>query len=347
MAPMPGRSALVIDASPRWRAQVGEWLRAHGWHVLAYAAPPEDGPATVCQLIVLEVPAAGHPGAAALLQRLAGPGTRCVLVTRQAPGDLPPELAQHPRVAGVLHRAAFDETALLALASAGLSPAPVASPVDGPRVLVVEDDLNWRSIYDELLAEAGCMPDFAVSYGEARSWLQRVDYALAIVDLNLASSAAPEGNRDGLHLLRVTRQQGLPSIVVSALGDPADIDRAYDEHGIFAFIEKEGFERRSFLRILAEAFAATRPERVASPASGLEDLTPREREVLSLLAQGLTNRQIAEALLITPNTTKKHVDHILQKLGVSTRAGAVAAVLRAGQPAHGRRPGPGETEARP
>jgi DNA-binding NarL/FixJ family response regulator len=172
-----------------------------------------------------------------------------------------------------------------------------------------------------------------VSYGEARGWLQRLDFALALVDLNLASSAAPEGNRDGFFLLRATRQRSVPAVVVSALGDPADIDRAYDEFGIFAFVEKEGFDRRNFLRLLEEALQAGRSAVLTSAAGehsnpAFEALTPREREVMALLIQGHTNRQIAEALLITPNTTKKHVDHILQKLGVSTRAGAVAAALR-------------------
>ena len=135
-------------------------------------------------------------------------------------------------------------------------------------------------------------------------------------------------------LLRATRQRNVPAVVVSALGDPADIDRAYDEFGIFAFVEKEGFDRRNFLRLLAEALQAGRdaaPAEAAAPANpAFEALTPREREVLALLIHGHTNRQIAEALLITPNTTKKHVDHILQKLGVSTRAGAVAVALREG-----------------
>ena len=160
-------------------------------------------------------------------------------------------------------------------------------------------------------------------------------FSLALVDLNLASSAAPEGNRDGFFLLRATKQRNVPAVVVSALGDPADIDRAYDEFGIFAFVEKEGFDRRNFLRLLAER--ACRPgarQRPPGPAEhtnpAFEALTPREREVMALLIHGHTNRQIAEALLITPNTTKKHVDHILQKLGVSTRAGAVAAALKDG-----------------
>jgi DNA-binding NarL/FixJ family response regulator len=128
----------------------------------------------------------------------------------------------------------------------------------------------------------------------------------------------------------------VPALVVSALGDPADVDRAYDDFGIFAFIEKEGFDRRRFRRLLDEARragpdeTAPAPETGAAPAGGLDQLTPRERDVLELLIQGLTNRQIAEALLISPNTTKKHVDHILQKMSVSTRAGAVAAALRNG-----------------
>src|SRR6185503_16351503 len=112
----------------------------------------------------------------------------------------------------------------------------------------------------------GCAPYFAVSYGEGRGWLQRMDFEIAIVDLNLASSAAPEGNRDGFHLLRATRQRGVPAIVVSALGDPADVDRAYDEYGVFAFVEKEGFDRRNFRRLLEEARRASVDEAVASPS---------------------------------------------------------------------------------
>lgn len=58
----------------------------------------------------------------------------------------------------------------------------------------------------------------------------------------------------------------------------------------------------------------------------IEPLTPREQEVLSLLANGASNQAIADALIITPNTAKRHVKHILGKLGVTNR---VQAVLRA------------------
>ena len=53
-------------------------------------------------------------------------------------------------------------------------------------------------------------------------------------------------------------------------------------------------------------------------------LSPREREVLGLIAGGFRNRQISEALFIADSTTKVHVRHILEKLGVRTRAEAVA-----------------------
>lgn len=69
------------------------------------------------------------------------------------------------------------------------------------------------------------------------------------------------------------------------------------------------------------------PER-HSPA--LLSLTPREREVLSLLARGLGTREIAAALFISRLTARNHVHHILRKLGTRTRAEAVALAFRNG-----------------
>jgi DNA-binding CsgD family transcriptional regulator len=61
-------------------------------------------------------------------------------------------------------------------------------------------------------------------------------------------------------------------------------------------------------------------------------LTPREVEVLKLIAEGHTNRQIAERLVLSPKTVSRHVDNIFQKLGVSSRAAATAAMLRGRTP---------------
>jgi DNA-binding NarL/FixJ family response regulator len=57
-------------------------------------------------------------------------------------------------------------------------------------------------------------------------------------------------------------------------------------------------------------------------------LTPRESEVGALIARGLTNRQIAEALVITPGTAALHVEHIRAKLGVHSRSQIAARMVQ-------------------
>jgi DNA-binding NarL/FixJ family response regulator len=61
-----------------------------------------------------------------------------------------------------------------------------------------------------------------------------------------------------------------------------------------------------------------------------EPLTPRELEVLRLLAQGLTNRQISQELVVSAATVKVHIEHLISKLGVSDRTQAAVRASRAG-----------------
>jgi pimeloyl-ACP methyl ester carboxylesterase/DNA-binding CsgD family transcriptional regulator len=80
-----------------------------------------------------------------------------------------------------------------------------------------------------------------------------------------------------------------------------------------------------FLGIKAPAAPAREPD-----ADGLDQLSEREREVLGLVAQGLSDAQIAERLVISPHTVHRHVANILAKLRLPTRAAAAARAGRAG-----------------
>ena len=79
---------------------------------------------------------------------------------------------------------------------------------------------------------------------------------------------------------------------------------------------------------LAEAVVTLPPAQPSEPL--LEALTPREHEVLTLVADGLSNRDIAAALAISDHTVKFHLASIFGKLGVSTRTEAVQRGLRLG-----------------
>ncbi len=216
----------------------------------------------------------------------------------------------------------------LATAPAPAAPSPTPATVPEPartigRALLVEDDAGWRHILAELLREAGYVVRASLSFGEALGRLRRDRFDLAVVDLALASSTAPESNRDGLQVLREARVAGIPMVVVSGQATTREIERLYDEFGIYAYLEKQRFDRDSFLATVREASAA-----------GLEEndivarLTRRERAVLALLMRGLTNKGIAQELTISENTVKRYLKSIFAKLGVDSRAGAVAVALR-------------------
>src|SRR6185503_13700580 len=91
----------------------------------------------------------------------------------------------------------------------------------------------------------------------------------------------------------------------------------------------EGLARR--LRVDLAPAERTRPE-PASPAEPADPfgLTSREREVLGLVAEGYTNKRIAETLFISESTAGVHVSNILGKLGVATRTEAAAVAVRLG-----------------
>ena len=202
------------------------------------------------------------------------------------------------------------------------------------QALVVEDDAGWRSILSELLSDAGYEVRLCSSYGEALGCLRREMYAVAIVDLSLEGSTMPGSTAwggspsaqdlEGYRLLESTRAARIPAIVVSGVASADDVERAYAERGVFACLAKQTFQRKVFMQTLKEARAA------AQMGSELDVLTVREREVLELLAQGLTNKEIAERLFITTNTVKRHLKSVFTKLDVHTRSAAAAVAVGAG-----------------
>ncbi|CAG0988451.1 Transcriptional regulatory protein DesR [Anaerolineales bacterium] len=230
------------------------------------------------------------------------------------------------------HRSQFRDTVSRILAIAPQSsiaasriekPQPTLQKEFTDRVLVVEDDAGWRNILEELLADVGFHVRVCASFGDALGYLRREKFSLAVIDLSLKGSTsysmdASNSELDGSQLLSNNYLEGIPTIIVSGVSNPEEIERIYAEHSISAFIEKRAFDRETFRRIVAEV-------RVSHPTfSKLSALTEREREVLNLLARGLTNKEIAEKLFITTNTVKRHLKAVFEKLEVHTRSAATA-----------------------
>jgi len=195
------------------------------------------------------------------------------------------------------------------------------------KALVVEDDAGWRSILEELLSDAGFQVRACAGFGDALGLLRREKFTLAVIDLSLQGTnnawdkiASDDPNLEGYQLLTAARSEGIPTIVVSGITEPEEIQRIYAEHSISAYIEKQAFDRAAFRRVVEET------RLMQHSLSELSALTDREREVLDLLAQGLANKEIAEKLFITTNTVKRHLKAIFEKLGVHTRSAATAKV---------------------
>jgi RNA polymerase sigma factor (sigma-70 family) len=165
------------------------------------------------------------------------------------------------------------------------------------------------------------------SFGDALGYLRREKFSLAVIDLSLqgvvGSSIAPDldgSDPEGYQLLAAARENSIPTIVVSGITETEEIERVYSEYSVTAFIEKRAFDRAAFRRIVEET------KQTHQSQSELSTLTDREREVLDLLAKGLTNKEIAEKLVITTNTVKRHLKAIFEKLNVHTRSAATAKV---------------------
>lgn len=271
------------------------------------------------------------------------PGCTAILLTGFATVELAVNVLTEYKALSCLRKEAFQRSQFHDLIRQALASAPLpahqtakaGSALPGEKqdavsrpagfALVVEDDAGWRSILSELLLDAGLQVRLARGFGEALGYLRREKFNLAVIDLSLTAAEwdePPSGQElEGYRLLVSTRDAGVPAIVVSGVGNLNDIERAYQEGNAFAYIEKQIFDRRAFLNMVREA------QQAGQAASELDSLSEREREVLELLARGSTNKEIADRLVISENTVKRHLKSIFRKLGIHTRAAAAALMV--------------------
>jgi len=186
-------------------------------------------------------------------------------------------------------------------------------------VLVVDDDEDFREAMIGILDRAGYAP-VAVPNGEDGLRVARTEqFRLVILDVCLPDLSGYEVCRQ----LKDRFGDGLPVLFVSG-------------------VRTESFDRVAGLLIgaddyLGKPFAAdellARVRRLVRHTANLAPslasrLTPREMEILRLLANGIGQDDIARQLFISRKTVSTHIEHVLQKLGVRTRAQAVALAYR-------------------
>ncbi len=214
-------------------------------------------------------------------------------------------------------------------------PAPVFESLLPAPVLVVEDEPLLQQRLCAVLLQLGYTQDalvFAGSLAQARLCLTAQPMALALVDLQL-----PDGN--GMTLIEQMRADdpGMGILVVSAWSSQDAILGAL-RAGATGYVLKErddievSLSIRSVLRGGApiDPFIARRILELL-PAAALvapalphgEALSDRERQILGLVANGLSNREIADQLFLSRYTVESHVKRIYRKLAVSSRTMAV------------------------
>ncbi|MFD6142592.1 AAA family ATPase [Promicromonospora sp. NPDC060271] len=136
--------------------------------------------------------------------------------------------------------------------------------------------------------------------------------------------------REGARLLEAGDRPGARSALGSAITEAEKIGAGLIVQRAQGLIDRAGLTGRGGpAEAPAPTAAASSPAASSPTAGGVPDtLTPREQQVLALVAEGLTNGQIAERLFISAKTASVHVSAILRKLGVSTRTEAALRVPR-------------------
>jgi DNA-binding NarL/FixJ family response regulator len=212
------------------------------------------------------------------------------------------------------------------------------------RVVVAEDSLIVRTGLVRLLRDAF---DVVGEVGTARELLELVEREQpdgALIDIRLPPTHSDEGLRAATEIRR-----RFPSIALLVVSQYVEAEYALrllagDERGVGYLLKDRILEPRQLTDAIARvveggvvvdpALVTQLLDRPRLPEP-LDDLTPREREVLALMAEGLTDRGIAARLFVTPKTVETHVRHIFAKLSLpetaldNKRVQAVLTYLRA------------------
>jgi DNA-binding NarL/FixJ family response regulator len=215
------------------------------------------------------------------------------------------------------------------------------SGVTSARVMLVDDHAivrrGLRSILEleadiSVVAEAG-------GRGEALRLLERLQPDVILLDLKLSADHDAEGLELCSEIL--ARRPDSRVVILSTFLDENLLNQAL-RRGAKAYVLKEvdvlelvriiravsrgesGFDSRS--AEMMRALVAHAPDHVES------DLTAREREVIALLAHGLTNREIGTRMFVSESTAKFHVHNVMRKLGVRRRAEVAYAAGKLGLP---------------
>lgn len=208
------------------------------------------------------------------------------------------------------------------------------------RVVLAEDDVLLREGLAGLLERAGFLVLAQCSTADELLAATRRDPPdLVIVDIRMP----PGQSTEGLDVSRVIRSE-FPQVAILILSAHVDVEHAID---LLAAGERTGYLLKSRITdvdqfvetlhrvvaggsavdpVLVQELVAAR--RVVDP---LEEVTPREREVLALMAEGLSNSGIAHRLWVTEGTVEKHVRSVLMKLSLPESTDShrrVLAVLR-------------------
>lgn len=212
-----------------------------------------------------------------------------------------------------------------------MEPQPIALTA----VLIVEDDAAAQRRLLRLVSDvAGSDAHIEVvsDLDSARSRLSALPFVLALVDMQL-----PDGN--GVELITWIQRHSpqTQAVIVSAWAEEEAILAAIRAGAIgYLLKSSEDAELAMFMRILQRGGAAIDPmiarriltllpqaETVSVPEDSDARLTPRESEVLHLVARGLSNREIAEATTLSRLTIESHTRNIYRKLAVNSRTEAV------------------------